>query len=217
VDLDALAVAIDTARSTGDHGVLYDELAVQGWRRPSRKQPSTEEIAANVTVDPVTGCWLWRGRIDGHGYGLWRGQAAHRLSCRAFVGPIPSDTTSTISACLPQRRAVVTVEACALRRLPRCLASRGASQRPYAWPLHAPSLERACREEVRTPRADEERSVANERRAGSCAVAEPHRTTTLLKTWDPRPSRESTGSHDYMARRQMIIPAKLGHSSSHRG
>jgi hypothetical protein len=89
VDLDALAVAIDTARATGDHGALYDELAVQGWRRPSRKVPTREQIIDNVTVDPVTGCWLWGGRLDDGGYGLWRGQGAHRLSYRIFIGPIP--------------------------------------------------------------------------------------------------------------------------------
>jgi hypothetical protein len=36
VDLAALAAAIDTARSSGDLAVVYDELAVQGFRRPSR-------------------------------------------------------------------------------------------------------------------------------------------------------------------------------------
>ncbi len=59
VDLDALAAAINTARSTSDDGALYDELATQGWRRPSGKQPTREQIIANVdVVDPVTGCWL---------------------------------------------------------------------------------------------------------------------------------------------------------------
>ncbi len=90
MDLDALMAAIDTARATGDDGVVYDELAVQGWRRPSRRLPTREQIMADVDVDPVTGCWLWRGRLDGGGYGLWRGQAAHRASYRVFVGPIPA-------------------------------------------------------------------------------------------------------------------------------
>jgi hypothetical protein len=90
VDLDALPVAIDAARSTGDYGAPYDELAVQGWRRPSRRLPTREQIVDNVTVDPVTGCWLWDGRLNDGGYGLWRGQAAHRTSYRVFVGPIPA-------------------------------------------------------------------------------------------------------------------------------
>jgi hypothetical protein len=56
VGLDALAAAIDTARATGDHGVLDDEPAVQGFRRPWRSQPTCEQIMANVDIDPVTGC-----------------------------------------------------------------------------------------------------------------------------------------------------------------
>lgn len=43
---------------------------------------------------PVTGCWLWTGSLNGHGYGKVRDrdsrlQTAHRASYRAFVGPIP--------------------------------------------------------------------------------------------------------------------------------
>lgn len=90
MDLDALASALDAARSSGDLGGLYDELAAQGWRRQSRKTPSAEELTANVNVDPITGCWLWRGRLDASGYGLWQGQSAHRLAYRVFLGPIPS-------------------------------------------------------------------------------------------------------------------------------
>ncbi len=96
VDLDALVAAIDTACATGADGVVYDELAVQGWRRPTRRLPTREQIM--VDVDPATGCSLRRGRRDAGGYGLWRGQAAHRASYRVFVrasyrvfvGPIPA-------------------------------------------------------------------------------------------------------------------------------
>ncbi len=96
MDLDTLVAAIDTARATGDDGVVYDELAVQDWRRPSRRLPTREQIM--VDVDPATGCSLRRGRRDAGGYGLWRGQAAHRASYRVFVrasyrvfvGPIPA-------------------------------------------------------------------------------------------------------------------------------
>jgi len=50
VDLAALAAVIDTARSSGDLAAVYDELAVQGFRRPSRRQPTREEIVDNVDV-----------------------------------------------------------------------------------------------------------------------------------------------------------------------
>lgn len=34
------------------------------------------------------GCWLWRGRCDRKGYGLWRSHLAHRESWRRERGPI---------------------------------------------------------------------------------------------------------------------------------
>jgi len=89
VDLDALAAAVDDARSSGERNALFDELAVQGWHRGTAKRISAEDITTNVDVDPFSGCWLWRGRLDAGGYGLWRGQAAHRSAYRVFVGPIP--------------------------------------------------------------------------------------------------------------------------------
>lgn len=39
------------------------------------------------------GCWLWTGRLDVHGYGVFsvgrKGVRAHRWSYERFVGPIP--------------------------------------------------------------------------------------------------------------------------------
>jgi hypothetical protein len=52
-----------------------------------------DRILACSTRDAVTGCWLWRGRLDKSGYGIARigsGRAttAHRASYFAFVGDI---------------------------------------------------------------------------------------------------------------------------------
>lgn len=89
MDLDALAAALEQARRTGNREVFLDELAAQGWRRLSRHLPTPEEFRSLVDVDPVTNCWLWRGRLDAGGYGIWAGQAAHRVSYRVFLGSIP--------------------------------------------------------------------------------------------------------------------------------
>jgi hypothetical protein len=98
VDLDALAAAIDAARATGDHGVLYDELTVQGWRRPSRKVPTRAQILDLVTVDPITGCWLWDGRLNDAGYGLWRGRARIASPTESSSARSPEGCTSTTCA-----------------------------------------------------------------------------------------------------------------------
>lgn len=40
-------------------------------------------IVAKIVVDPITGCWLWQGSIEHHGYGRvkWEGrpQYVHRV------------------------------------------------------------------------------------------------------------------------------------------
>ena len=41
-----------------------------------------------VFTVPECGCWLWEKSIK-NGYGMARGQGAHRTSYEAFVGPIP--------------------------------------------------------------------------------------------------------------------------------
>jgi hypothetical protein len=37
--------------------------------------------------------WLWTGRLDKHGYGLFRGKQAHIVAYRRWVGEIPMDPT----------------------------------------------------------------------------------------------------------------------------
>ena len=51
-----------------------------------------EIIERNISPEPMSGCWLWTGYVNSWGYGRAGSdraeRAAHRLSYRAFVGPI---------------------------------------------------------------------------------------------------------------------------------
>lgn len=57
-----------------------------------------EVIAANIQVDPCTGCWGWTGPVTNKGYAqltwkrknLARESGAHRISYVAHVGEIPT-------------------------------------------------------------------------------------------------------------------------------
>lgn len=46
--------------------------------------------ASNIRVDAETGCWLWAGRLDRHGYGKQDGQLVHRLYYAYNHGEIPA-------------------------------------------------------------------------------------------------------------------------------
>lgn len=46
---------------------------------------------AGWSVDLDTGCWIWHGTIDRHGYGKVGGRLAHRVMYEQRVGPIPDD------------------------------------------------------------------------------------------------------------------------------
>lgn len=52
-----------------------------------------ERFTAKYTRDADTGCWLWHGAADNHGYGRIKIDGvrilAHRFAYEAFVGPIP--------------------------------------------------------------------------------------------------------------------------------
>lgn len=68
-------------------------------KKPMELSAKQVEIARGalekrIYTEPTTGCWLWGGELSGGGYGrcYLKGVGrftAHRLSYRAFVGPIP--------------------------------------------------------------------------------------------------------------------------------
>jgi hypothetical protein len=47
-----------------------------------------EKVGWDVTE---SGCWVWKGRRNSHGYGLYNHQRVHRLMYEQKVGPIPDD------------------------------------------------------------------------------------------------------------------------------
>lgn len=50
------------------------------------------EFESRYEPEPNTGCWLWTGTLNGHGYGTFkRKMYAHRLSWILHNGPIPED------------------------------------------------------------------------------------------------------------------------------
>jgi len=49
---------------------------------------------AKVMPEPMSGCWLWIGALNGKGYGNFRGESlrtlqAHKFSYETFVGDVP--------------------------------------------------------------------------------------------------------------------------------
>jgi hypothetical protein len=58
------------------------------------KRPKFEERLWNkISPEPNSGCWLWTGHTNIHGYGVsWTGSRttlAHRVTYNFFVGPVP--------------------------------------------------------------------------------------------------------------------------------
>lgn len=90
MDIDALQSALDELRASGDPNTLHAALRAEGWRwrSPVDYAGAQDKIRAGVKEDPVTGCWIWTGKLR-KGYGQFRGRPAHRVSYEAFVGPIP--------------------------------------------------------------------------------------------------------------------------------
>jgi hypothetical protein len=52
-----------------------------------------DRFMKKVSPEPMSGCWLWTGALEGKGYGCcWNGEnitRAHRYSYEQNVGPIP--------------------------------------------------------------------------------------------------------------------------------
>lgn len=61
---------------------------------PDRWAATVRRFQASYTVDPVSGCWLWQGRLDADGYGRFkqgrRLRSAHRFSYELHCGPVPA-------------------------------------------------------------------------------------------------------------------------------
>jgi hypothetical protein len=52
-----------------------------------------ERIQRKIVVDPLSGCWVWQGRLDKSGYGQlkWNRKVVrlHRVAWALLVGPVP--------------------------------------------------------------------------------------------------------------------------------
>lgn len=76
---------------------MTDATQDQYCERPKRpKETVKERILRQITVHPVTDCWIWTGqmlKVKGGPYGrMWangRGENAHRAAYMEWVGPIP--------------------------------------------------------------------------------------------------------------------------------
>lgn len=67
---------------------------LNGWA--FRKMSAIERFGAHYEPEPMSGCWLWTGRLDTDGYGGFRVNnrmiRAYRFAYETFVGPIRSET-----------------------------------------------------------------------------------------------------------------------------
>lgn len=75
---------------------------------PNPTYPVPAEYELRVTVDGGTGCWIWTGPLDTHGYGqarvTGRTAIAHRVVYTAIIGEIPAglelDHLCRVRACV---------------------------------------------------------------------------------------------------------------------
>lgn len=64
---------------------------------PTEFSPSdlTRTVRTKITVDETSGCWLWTGAVDNHGYAAMKlagkRQKVHRFVYTRLVGEIPED------------------------------------------------------------------------------------------------------------------------------
>ena len=74
--------------------------------------------ARRISVDPTTGCWVWSGYRDKHGYGRvtvnGKSGLLHRYMWTVVIGPIPERThlhhrCERPSCCNPQHLAAIPV------------------------------------------------------------------------------------------------------------
>jgi hypothetical protein len=65
----------------------------QGVRLRARIASRIDEAKFFTFVEKGSGCWLWRGRVDRHGYGRFSGGLAHRIAFQWLSGAIPEGLT----------------------------------------------------------------------------------------------------------------------------
>ena len=58
-----------------------------------KPRPVRDRFMEKVAPDPMSGCWLWTGKMLPQGYGVLSVEGttrgAHRLAHELFIGPIP--------------------------------------------------------------------------------------------------------------------------------
>lgn len=61
------------------------------------RPPITERLMAKVSMEPMSGCWLWTGATNPNGYGHMSVNGhfvdVHRVSYEQFIGEIPDGLT----------------------------------------------------------------------------------------------------------------------------
>lgn len=75
----------------GERGIaqfVCEELAAAGYsiergpynRRRGKRLSAQTRFFTSFTPEPNTGCWLWTGTLNAHGYAIHMGKPAHRWS-----------------------------------------------------------------------------------------------------------------------------------------
>lgn len=136
----------------------------------SARIPIEQRFWRHVAKGSERECWLWKGSLDGHGYGqLGRGGsgaghvAAHRLSYEMHIGPIPAgldiDHLCRNPRCVnpahlePVTRGENTRRGIAQERRREMFRNREFCNRGHRWSEHGhvdASGKRRCRECERT-------------------------------------------------------------------
>lgn len=64
-----------------------------GWDRTFRGVTTRERFEAQISPEPMSGCWLWSASANAHGYGTFsldgKCHLTHRLSWMLYRGAIP--------------------------------------------------------------------------------------------------------------------------------
>lgn len=144
------------------------------------------DFGAGYIVDPLSGCWLWMGKVGTHGYGcIGSKRLAHREFYEHFVGPIPAklhlDHLCSTRRCVnPKHLEPVTCR----ENLQRAWRNRPTCHRGHPWTeentYHLPTGTRLCKACCRL--SDKKRYSKTGwarhgiRKCRICGELRPHRT-----------------------------------------